>query len=441
MKLGDGKTPSSAYVQRVHSAPDEGRLTMNHASPSLPLAERLPVLDILRGFALLGILVMNMPGFSYSGFAEADGSHLWPSLLDQRAEQLRDMLFSGKFNSMFSLLFGIGFTIQFARMEQRDPAHATQLYLRRLLILALFGVIHAVVFWTGDVLHVYALLGLVLVLGLRRVSDRGIVALIAACLVYPALSGALRVLVMTPEIVARRVREAQAFEISNNAAYGHGSFADTVVENARVMAYFYGDPISLWGTFGWYVMMAMTLLIGVLAGRRRWVQRIPQLLPQIRRLAWWTLAIGLVCGAAFTLIFEMNRAPGPSPIKVLGSVCFNLSRLSMMICYVLVIVQLAQHATWQRWLAPLAAAGRMPLTNYLLQTAICVTLFSGWGFGLWLKVGPALGLLLSLAIFFAVLVPWSLWWLKHHERGPLEALWARATYGRERVDEPRVAVG
>ncbi len=84
----------------------------------LPAAERLPALDILRGFALLGILIMNMPGFSYSQFAEADGSHLWTSRADQWAEQLRDLLFSGKFNSMFSLLFGIGFTIQFARMEQ-----------------------------------------------------------------------------------------------------------------------------------------------------------------------------------------------------------------------------------------------------------------------------------------------------------------------------------
>jgi uncharacterized protein len=402
---------------------------MTHASPSLPLSERLPVLDILRGFALLGILIMNMPGFSSSMFAEADGSHLWTSQADQWAAQLRDLLFSGKFNSMFSLLFGIGFTIQFARMEQRDPAHATRLYLRRLLVLAVFGIVHAVVFWTGDVLHVYALLGLVLVLGLRRVSDRGIVALIVACMVYPALSGTLRVMVITKDIVAERVRIAQAFEISNNAAYGHGSFADTVLENARVMAFFYGDPISLWNSFGWYVMMGMTLLIGVLAGRRRWVQRIPELLPQVRRLTWWALAIGLVCGAAFTLIFEINRVPGPSPIKVLGSVCYSLSRLSMMICYVLVIVQLAQHAKWQRWLAPLAAAGRMPLTNYLMQTAICITLFNGWGLGLWMKVGPAWGLVLSFAIFFIVQVPWSRWWLARHERGPLEALWARATYG------------
>ena len=90
---------------------------VNHTAPG---AERLPTLDILRGFALMGILIMNMPGFSYSGFAEADGSHLWNRPVDQWAEQLRDMLFSGKFNSLFSLLFGIGFTIQFQRMQERN---------------------------------------------------------------------------------------------------------------------------------------------------------------------------------------------------------------------------------------------------------------------------------------------------------------------------------
>jgi uncharacterized protein len=97
-----------------------------------PTSQRIPTLDILRGFALMGILIMNMPGFSSSFFAEADGSHLWPGRLDQLAERLRDMLFSGKFNSLFSLLIGIGFTIQFARMQQQDPEHAGTIYLRRL---------------------------------------------------------------------------------------------------------------------------------------------------------------------------------------------------------------------------------------------------------------------------------------------------------------------
>ena len=414
---------------------------MSHTAPAaLPASERIATLDILRGFALMGILIMNMPGFSYSMFAEADGSHLWPSRIDQLAEQIRDLLFSGKFNSMFSLLFGIGFTIQFARMQAQDPEHASQLYLRRLAVLAVIGVLHAGVFWTGDVLHVYAVLGLVMLFGLRRVSDRGILALIGACLLYPVVSGALRLLVVTPAVTAERVKIAQAFEVTNNAAYGQGSFWETVLENSRVMSHFYGDPWSLWGTFGWYVMMGLTMLIGLLAGRRRWVQRIPELMPQVRRLMWWALAAGLLCGAAFTIIFELNRLPGPSLIKIIGGLCYGFSRLAMMLFYVLLVVRLAQLPQWQRAFKPLAAAGRMPLTNYLMQTALCITLFNGWGLGLWGQVGPAAGLGLALLLFFGVQVPWSLWWLRSHERGPMEALWARLTYGRRVSARAPVAV-
>jgi uncharacterized protein len=97
---------------------------------------------------------------------------------------------------------------------------------------------------------------------------------------------------------------------------------------------------------------------------------------------------------------------------------------------VLLIVRLMQTASGPRWFAPLALAGRMPLTNDLMQTLICTTLFYGWGFGLWGRVGPAWGLVLALAIYFVVQVPLSLWWLARHQRGPMEALWARLTYGR-----------
>ena len=402
-----------------------------NASPmaSLPTSQRVITLDIVRGFALMGILIMNMPGFSSSFFAEADGSHLWPGRLDQLAELLRDLLFSGKFNSMFSLLFGIGFTIQFARMQQRDPDRAAGQYLRRLLVLGGFGLVHATVFWTGDVLHIYALLGLML-LALRRLGDRAIVLLIGACLLYPVVSGALRLMVMTPEIVAQLVAEAKAFEASNNAAYGHGSFVDAAAEHMREFSHFYGDRWSLWNTLGFYVQMAMTMLLGLLAGRRRWPQRIPELLPRIPRLQWGALALGLACGVAFTVIFEAQRTPGPTPLKLLGSLCYWTSRFALMVFYVLTIVRLAQTPAGARVLAPLAMTGRMPLTNYLMQTLLCTTLFYGWGFGQWGRVGPAAGLGLALLIYFGIQVPWSLWWLRTHDRGPMEALWARLTYGR-----------
>ena len=397
---------------------------------SLPASERMATLDIVRGFALLGILIMNMPGFGTSFFAEADGSHLWTGPVDRAAEQVRNLLFSGKFNSMFSLLFGIGFTIQFARMQQADPQHASRLYLRRLLVLGVVGLLHACVFWTGDVLHVYALLGLLALGVLRRASDRTIIVLMALCLLYPAINGALRLVLVTPDVVAMLVQQAQAFEISNNAAYGRGSFLQAMAEHMREFSHDYDNRWSLWGTLGWYLQMGLTMLLGLLAGRRRWPQRVVELMPQIRRLHVWTLLVGLACGALFTAIFELNRIPGPSPIKWLGSIAYWVCRLSMMLFYVLSIVRIAQHPAWARRLAPMAAAGRMPLTNYLMQTLICTTLFYGWGFGLWGRVGPAAGLALAFTIFFAVQVPWSLWWLRRHDQGPLERLWSRLTYGR-----------
>lgn len=405
----------------------------------LPVGERIATLDILRGFALLGILIMNMPGFSTSFFAEADGSHQWPGAVDQFAESARDMLFSGKFNSMFSLLFGIGFTIQFARMERRDPAGASALYLRRLAVLAFIGVAHATLFWPGDVLHIYAMLGLLLVFPLRRAQPRTIVLLIVLCALFPVVSGALRLLVMTPEITAMLVARQQAMEAADHVAYGGGSFLDAARQHALTMKFFYDNGWSLWGTLGFWVQMALTMLIGLLAGRLLWVQRIPELMPQIRRWMWVALGIGLACGAAFTLIFHFNRVPGPSPIKFLGSLCYWTSRPAMMIFYVLLIVRLAQDPAWARRLAPLAVAGRMPLTNYLMQTAICTTLFYAWGFGFWGKMGPAWGLVLAFAIFFAIQVPWSLWWLRRHERGPIEALWARLTYGTTPARAPAAA--
>ena len=401
-------------------------------SPALPASERLPLLDTVRGFALLGILIMNMPGFSTSFFIEADGSHFWKGELDRAAEQLRDALFSGKFNSMFSLLFGLGFTLQFQRMQALQPDGATALYLRRLIVLLAFGLLHVMVFWTGDVLHIYAVLGLVLVLVLRHASNRTLWILVVACLCWPALSGLLRLQLMTPEVVAMLTAKAKAWEASNNLAYGQGSFLDALREHAREFIDGYSNLWGLWGTFGFYVQMTTTMLLGVLAGRGRWPQRVAELLPQVRRLQWAALGLGLLCAATFTVIFELNRTPGPSPIKVLGSLAYTSSRVCLMVFYVLTLVRLMQLPAWQQRLAPVALAGRMPLTNYLMQTLICTTLFYGWGFGLWAKVGPAAGLALSVAIFFLVQVPWSYWWLKRHERGPMEALWARLTYGARR---------
>lgn len=394
----------------------------------LPAAERLPVLDVVRGVALLGIFIMNMPGFSTSFFAEADGSRLWDDALNKTAQIVRDVLFSGKFNSMFSLLFGIGFTIQLERMRAREPDRAQALYLRRLAWLLVFGLLHAVLLWTGDILHMYAVMGLLL-LALRGVSDRTLLMIIGFTLLYPAFSGALRLVVMTPEITARLVAQDQAWELSNNLAYGQGSFLDGVRERAREFRYFYDNRWSLWGNLGFCMQIATTMLLGLLIGRSGWLHRLPELLPVVKRLQVWSLVAGVGFGVAFGVLAEFTRAPGPSPLKILAGLAYSWSRLALTAFYVLTLVRLVQPGGCKGALAPLAHVGRMPLTNYLLQSLMGVFIFHAWGLGAWGKVGPAWQLLMAPALFFGLQVPLSAWWLRHHEQGPMEALWRRLTYG------------
>src|ERR1044072_340744 len=171
-------------------------MTQQLAAP-VPADERIEALHTIRGFSRLGILIMSQAAFNTSLFLGFDAA-MWPHWWDRGTETVRDVIFSGKFNSMFSMLFAVGFTIQLGRLQEREPQRATRIYLRPPFWLFVFGIVHACVFWAGDVLHMYALLGLLL-LALRRVPDRAIVALIVLCLLYPTILGTIRIATAKPE--------------------------------------------------------------------------------------------------------------------------------------------------------------------------------------------------------------------------------------------------
>jgi uncharacterized protein len=398
------------------------------AAPIRP-GERIEVLDAVRGFALLGIFIMNMPAFNTSLFFGFSSGDLWPQWWDRGTETVRDVIFSGKFNSMFSMLFAVGFTIQLERLQAREPQRATWIYLRRLFWLFVFGVIHTCVFWAGDVLHMYALLGLLL-LALRRVPDRAIVALIIACLLYPAVMGVIRIATTTPEEIHATIALSQQAVSADNAAFGHGSFLDTVRRSTADTLLLYAHPLRL-GLVAAYVQFLTTVLFGLLLGRRRFFQDVAEQLPLVRRAQWWSLAIGLLAGIGFMTWRNVVEDPmQPSVWRILAGTGYVVCRVAIMIFYVTTIVRAVCNERWRQRLAPVTLAGRMPLTNYLLQTLIGVTLFYHWGFGLWGKVGPALDLVLAIAIFFIIQVPLTRWWLGRFERGPMEYLWRVLTYGR-----------
>ena len=391
----------------------------------LPTAERIEALDVLRGVALFGIFIMNMPGFTHSLFTPPSPPE---SGLDAWVVTLRELLFAGKFNLMFGLLFGIGFNLQLGRLQAARPGGgATWVYARRLAVLLVIGLVHAVLLWTGDVLVVYAMLGFVL-LALRRLPDRALLVLIALCLVYPALSDTLRPALLSFETETVAAFEYQDFEASNDAAYGHGSFVDAARETARIFAWGYSSPLGLFSYAAFYVQMATGILLGALVGRRHWVERLPSLRQPLHRAQVGALGLALLAAA---LWYALGGTGGEAEGGTLASsLARTVGRASLMAFYALSVLRLLEHAGAARVLRPFAFAGRMPLSNYLLQTLMASFIFYGWGLGYWGRATPGVETALAMSLFLVVQLPLSAWWLSRFRYGPVEYLWRRLTYGR-----------
>ena len=405
---------------------------MSVAEPVEP-ARRIQVIDILRGFAIFGILLVNMQFFNQSIFTKIMGLYEPATLLDQLADWFIRFFATGKFYSTFSFLFGLGMAIQYARAQERG-ARFGRFWLRRMGVLLVFGVIHAYLFWVGDILLLYSLLGMALLL-FRNRRPRTLliwaaVMLLIPLLIYGALLGLVRMADASPEASAMLAatfaeQEAQyrALGAAADEVYATGSFADITAQRARDMVFMY---------FSWIFfapnVFAMFLL-GLYAGKRRIFDDLPGHLPFIRRVWLWGLVVGLVGNAAYVYFGEGASRSLPTPALMLSLVGQTFGAPALSLFYMTSLIQLAQQPIWRRRLAPLASVGRMALTNYLMHTVICTTLFYGYGLGLYGQVGVALGVLLTLVIY-AAQIPLSNWWLARFRYGPMEWLWRTLTYGR-----------
>ncbi len=405
------------------------------AEAPLPATDRIAALDVLRGFALLGIFIMNMPGFSHSMFAAPAAP---ATTLDAVVAELREVLFAGKFNLLFGLAFGIGFAIQMKRLRAAEaeraarlgtsprPDRPSQVYLRRLAFLLVVGLIHAMLLWSGDVLLVYAVLGFAL-LAAQRLSDRALCMLIGVCLVLPALGEVLRPALFPDGYNAVAAFEYQQLEASNDLAFGHGSWRDALRESVRVFDWGWRSRIGLFGYASFFVQMATGILVGFVLGGRGWPARAIAGATAERRAPGTALAIAIGCAVVET-IGALALAGGVGVFVAM--LARTIGRAALSACYALAIVRIVRaHAVLPGWLRPLRDAGRMPLTNYLLQTLLASFVFYGWGLGRWNTVGPAAETALAIALFVGVQLPLSTLWLRRFRAGPLEALWRRFTYG------------
>jgi len=351
---------------------------------------------------------------------------------DQLARWFISFLAEGKFYSTFSFLFGLGMAIQYLRAEEKG-ARFGPFWLRRMIVLLAIGIIHAYLFWPGDILIMYSLLGIVLLLW-RKAKPRTLLIWFFIFLLLPLLINAVLLgFVKMGEMAIGAEEMAKVFDgqIANYAvlgaqadhAYASGNFMQVTAQRARDMMFMY----SVWPFMGFNVIAMM--ILGLYAGKRRIFENISGNMPLIRKVWLWGLIIGLIGNFVYVYFGEQANRAVPSLANILSLTGQTFGAPALALFYMTSLTILAERTIWRQRLQPLAKVGRMALTNYLLQSAICSILFFGYGFALYGKVGIALGVLLTIAIY-AVNILFSSWWLARFRFGPMEWLWRTLTYGK-----------
>jgi len=396
--------------------------TLRMTPVSVP--ERIEILDVLRGAALFGIIASNMRAFNSPQAAYVDHSLMWTSAADRIAQGFVDLLITGKFITLFSFLFGIGFAMQMERAGARGVSPRS-FYLRRLGVLLLLGVVHSLLLWWGDILAPYALMGFAL-FGFRKRSQKTVLLWAAACYAWPLVLSCAVLIAVTAGVSIPIPPKATAEELQRiSQVFSSGSYAQMFQERLKEMVF------SLMGLVFYYPRILGIFLFGLWCWRAGIVRSLAGRRSLLRRCLGWGLAVGFTGNAVVVAITEIYH-PDPMRPSVLGFVLLVVSSIGMptlSMFYASALALLLRYTAWQSRLRPFAAVGRTALSNYLLQTVICTTLFNSWGFGLYGKVGPLAGLLPTVLIY-GVQVPLSVWWIGRHAFGPLERVWRTLTYGR-----------
>lgn len=382
-------------------------------------------IDALRGFALLGILLVNIQSFVWGGTNPAGYLQADATSVDHVMFFITAAFFNMKFMPLFAMLFGAGFSLLLGKLQAlTDAPHAV--FRRRMLFLFAFGVLHGVLLYYGDITHMYALAGLALLLYADRSSD----ALRRATAAWWGIALALTILLTWGFLSGVPDPGELAEELEGNFAVftGQGYLAQLPTRASLfldiVIANLIGLPLAI-----------ALMLTGMLAHRSGW-------LADPRAAAWRTAAvIGIVVGlpsalAYGWLLYVEADTYGLGAYSAVAAVPGILS-VALAFAYAAFFFGRAPSGV-VAWLAP---AGRMPLTNYLLQSIAMGALLSGWGFALAPRLGYAETSLLALAIFAGQLVL-SRWWIGRFGQGPLERLWRQWTYCRMRpLQAPSIRTG
>ena len=405
------------------------------SQPSAPISqsERSDILDILRGIALLGICLANYPVISLYIFQPPELLMNMPTAgIDKWLAYFHFAFVDGKFYSLFSLLFGIGFSIILTRNEIAGRS-ALPVFYRRLFILSLIGLSHALLIWEGDILLLYALLGMLLPF-FRKCSDRTLLVTWVILILSPLLFDTIKVLTggkwnLANAITSQALSKDEQFGITQKN-FGtwlitHDSYVDVL---KWCQSGFFWRWEMLIGTNRLPKVFGMFLL-GLFVGRRMIYANLGENIGLLRRVQRLSLFIGLPAALVHAYL-ELDQKGLPAPIGLLDTAFYALSVVPMSLFYTCSLCLIYLRPGWRSRLMLFAPVGRMALTNYISQTIIGVLLFWGIGFGLGARTGLAWVMLISV-IVFAVQIVWSRAWLNYFNYGPLEWIWRQLTYGKK----------
>ncbi|NME71182.1 DUF418 domain-containing protein [Flammeovirga aprica] len=386
--------------------------------------QRLGVIDALRGFAILGILFANILSWSLFKFTPFTTLEQLPyAELNGTLYSLLSFFIDTKFYSIFSILFGVGFYIQYDRQRNNQEAFL-KVYKRRLSFLILFGFIHMLI-WSGDILMLYGMMAFIFI-EFRNLAPKKILNWAVILLAFPLITDLIVMLVspgwMSPEVSLAKKTYLDQDPASVVAAFESGNFLVTFKQNMHNVMWRWfdflpsGRPFKVLGLFllGFYLQSQNFFT----DKGRSW--KVFGGFFAVGALAHF---IGYQIGGSMALFAETPSDLAYKAIMVFGQICLALSYASLL--------SIIYYTKWGETIFfPLTAVGKMSFTNYLSHTFIGIVLFYGIGFGLGGQLNLAPIFILAVLIY-AFQVAYSYFWLKYFKFGPLEWGWKCLTYKKK----------
>ncbi|GAA3724071.1 DUF418 domain-containing protein [Salinicoccus jeotgali] len=380
-------------------------------------SDRVHEIDAIRGFALLGILMMNIMSFAGPQMENQltfDTSEIYTGS-NSIIILLINIFVTANFYTMFSFLFGLGFYIFLSRAENRTH-QVNRLFVRRMSILLIIGLLHAIFIWYGDILTVYAVTGIILLL-FYRLNPRFNLFISTMIL----LLGSVFVILMT--MLALSLPDISA-EATGSSAYGidmigaaKGSYWDIVSLNLSILALMSVNNIAM------TPLILAIFLLGLYAGQKAYHTRLGSLKKELWRIAAISIGVGLPVKVVTG--YTMTYGMGSPTLSILSMLAYTLGGPLMSLGYIaLLTLMFLKIQSFTKLLQPV---GQLALTNYIMQSVLMITLF--FGFGLFNEIG-AVWFPLIVAATFAIQVMASHFWVRHFRYGPLEWIWRMSTYGK-----------